>query len=175
MKALYLLRHAKSSWADGDLADHDRPLAPRGRKATRSLARYIAEGGIEPALVLCSTAARARETLDGVSPFLGDDLDVWHEADLYGASAKEFLRRLRRLPPAVPSVMVVGHNPGLEDLALSLVGGGDDTALAGLHAKFPTGALASFLIPDSWAELAPGQATLTAFVVPRDLPAGQAG
>ena len=120
--------------------------------------------------MLCSTATRARETLAGVAPSLGDDVDVWFEDDLYGASDDELLDRLRRLPPAVPSVMVVGHNPGLGDLALRLIGGGDEPALVRLHAKFPTGALASLLVPGEWDELSPGSATLTAFVVPRDLP-----
>jgi phosphohistidine phosphatase len=170
VKALYLLRHAKSSWGDDSIPDHERPLAPRGTKATRALARYIADKHVAPALVLCSTAVRARQTLEGVGSALGSDADVWHEDSLYGASARELLRRLRRLPPAVPSVMVVGHNPGLEDLAIELVGGGDDTALAGLQRKFPTGALATLLIPDTWKALEKGAASVTAFVVPRDLP-----
>jgi len=175
VKALYLLRHAKSSWNESGLADHDRPLAPRGTKATHALAHYIAASHVEPALVLCSTATRARQTLDGVRQSFGADVDVWHEDALYGADASELLDRLRRLPPAVPSVMVVGHNPGLEDLALALAGGGrdgldnGDAALAGLHRKFPTGALATFVIDGDWASLGPRETTLTAFVVPRDL------
>ena len=100
---------------------------------------------------------------------LGEDVDVWHEDDVYGASADELLDRLRRLPAAVPSVMVVGHNPGLDDLAVELIGDGDEDTLARLHAKFPTGALATLLVPDEWRELAPGRARLTAFVVPKDL------
>jgi phosphohistidine phosphatase len=169
VKALYLLRHAKSSWADASLDDHDRPLAPRGKKATSALARHLASEGIRPALVLCSTAVRARQTLDGVAASLGDDVDVWEEDVLYGAGSRELLRRLRRLPPAVPSVMVVAHNPGLEDLALELIDGGDDEALARLNRKFPTGALATLLIPGEWKALAPRQGTLTAYVVPKDL------
>jgi len=169
VKALYLLRHAKSSWGDATLPDHERPLAPRGKKATRVLARHFNDAQIRPALVLCSTAARTRETLQGVMNSLGDDVDVWHEDDLYGASSEGLLARLHRLPPTVPSVMLVGHNPGLEDLALELVGAGDKAAVAKLHAKFPTGALASLLIACEWSALAPGDATLTAYVVPRDL------
>jgi len=174
VKALYLLRHAKSSWANGSLTDHDRPLAPRGEKATRALARHIAEKRIAPALVLCSTAVRTRQTLDGIASALGEDVDVWHENALYGASAHELVKRLRKLPPTVPSAMIVGHNPGLEDLALELIGDGDAGALARLHAKFPTGALATLVVSDTWKALAPGTATLTAFIVPRDLPAGHA-
>jgi len=169
VKALFLLRHAKSSWADASLADHDRPLAPRGKKATSALARHLRKSNVRPALVLCSTAARTRQTLDGVASSLGEDVDMWFEDDLYGAADDELLDRLHRLPSTVPSVMVVGHNPGLEDLALSLIGDGDGDALAHVHAKFPTGALASLLIPGDWEALSPGVATLTAFVVPRDL------
>lgn len=169
MKALYLLRHAKSSWADASLPDHERPLAPRGRKATRVLARYVAEARIRPALVLCSSAVRTSETLERLGPALGSDVEVWIDDGLYGAGADELLARLRRLPPAVPSVMIVGHNPGLEVLARELIGDGDDVALAGLHAKFPTGALASVLVPGEWKGLARRTASLTAFVVPRDL------
>jgi phosphohistidine phosphatase len=170
VKDLFLLRHAKSSWADTSLPDHDRPLAPRGTKATRALARHLRESNVRPALVLCSTAVRARQTLDGVSASLGDDVDIWFEDDLYGATDDELLDRVRRLPAAVPSVMVVGHNPGLEDLALTLIGGGDERALAHLHTKFPTGALASLLLPADWKNLGAGEARLTGYVVPRDLP-----
>jgi phosphohistidine phosphatase len=149
--------------------DHDRPLAPRGKKATRVVARHCNEAQVRPALVLCSTAARTRETLAGVVASLGDEVDVWHEEDLYGASSEELLARLRRLPSTVPSVMIVGHNPGLEDLALELVGAGDQAAIAKLHAKFPTGALASLLISSEWNALGRGEATLTGYVLPRDL------
>ena len=175
MKVLYLLRHAKSSWSDGSLPDHDRPLGPRGKKATRALVRHLAGTGAEPALVLCSTALRARQTLDGVLPALGAEVDVWYEDSLYGASDDELLARLRKLPPAVPSAMVVGHNPGLADLAVELVGGGDEAALARLHTKFPAGALASLGGIESWQALGPGAASLTGFVVPRDLGTGQTG
>jgi len=169
VKALYLLRHAKSSWADDSLADHDRPLAPRGRRATRALADHIDGAGIRPALVLCSSAVRTRQTLDDVAASLGSDVDVWVEDDIYGASADQLLDRLRRLPPAVPSVMIVGHNPGLEELALELIGDGDDAGLARLNAKYPTGGLVSVLVDGEWKALARGTATLTSFVVPKDL------
>ena len=170
MRAIFLLRHAKSG-SDPKLADHDRPLARRGEKASRKLAVHLAEAGIRPALVLCSTAVRTRQTLEGVKTSLGDDVDVWLDDALYGAGARELLERLRQLPPAVPSVMVIGHNPGLHDLALELVGGGDKDAVARLNEKFPTGALATLLVPDRWKTLTRGSATLDALVVPRELPA----
>jgi phosphohistidine phosphatase len=136
------------------------------------MAAYLAEAGIRPALVLCSTALRARETLDSLRSSLGEDVDVWMEDGLYGADNRELLDRLRRLPPAVPSAMVIGHNPALQDLALDLAGGGDEATLARLNQKFPTGGLSTLLVDGAWETLSSGSATLTALVVPRELPSG---
>jgi phosphohistidine phosphatase len=158
-KRLLLLRHAKSSWDDPGLADHDRPLAPRGRKAAALMASYLSEERIRPALVLCSTAVRARETLEGVG--LSDD--VVFERELYGASAGELLERLGRVPDSVESAMLIGHNPGMHDLALMLGGTGD------VERKFPTGALATFAFDGGWSGLGPGRAELVDFVRPKQL------
>jgi phosphohistidine phosphatase len=170
LRTLYLLRHAKSSWSNADLPDRDRPLNARGDEAARSMAAYMAGAGVRPALVLCSTALRARATLEPLRAAFGDDVDVWTEDGLHGADAGELLRYVQRLPPAVPSAMVIAHNPGLQDLALELAGAGDRGALRRLTQKFPTGALATLTLPETWAALAPGTATLTALVVPRELP-----
>jgi phosphohistidine phosphatase len=168
-RALYLLRHAKSSWDDPDLDDHDRPLARRGARAGAAVALHLRTEGIQPALVLCSSALRARETLDLIAPALGDAA-VWVEPELYGADVADLLLRLARLPPAVPSVLLIGHAPSLRDLALRLAGGGDAAALSRLRAKMPTAALATLVLPrGAWARLAPGSAELRGFVVPRDL------
>jgi len=170
VRVLYLLRHAKSDWSDPDLYDEDRPLAPRGRKATERMSAFITDAGIRPALVLCSPALRTRQTLDGIAGALGDEADVWMEDALYGAGANELRERLRHLPPAVPSVMVIAHNPGLQDLALGLAGGGNAGAVARMGEKFPTAALATLHIPGGWKSLKGGAATVTAFVVPKALP-----
>ena len=114
MKRLYLLRHAKSSWKDTSLPDHDRPLSGRGRRAAKAIARHLREQDLEPQLVLCSTARRARETLERIQPALGA-ATVEFEHDLYAASADALLERLRRVPDTVASVMLIGHNPGLQD------------------------------------------------------------
>ena len=168
-KALYLLRHAKSSWDDADLDDHDRPLAKRGVRAAGAIARHMRREGVQPALVLCSSARRARQTLELIAPALGD-ADAWVEPELYGASVADLRRRLARLPDAVTSVMVIGHAPTMQELALRLAGGGDAAALRQLRAKMPTGALATLTMPpDAWGSLEPGSAKLTGFVVPRDL------
>jgi phosphohistidine phosphatase len=164
---LYLLRHAKSSWDEPGLADHERPLAPRGRRATELIAKHIRRERIAPELVLCSTARRARETFEGIAPAIGDDLEVRFEDDLYGASADELLARLQAVPDTVESAMLIGHNPSIQALALCLAAGGE--GLDRLGRKYPTGALATLTLDVPWPELAPAAATLTGFVRPRDL------
>ena len=167
MKRLFLLRHAKSSWKDSSLPDHDRPLAGRGRRASKAIAAYLREHDIEPALVLCSSATRARQTLDRVAPGLGGAPEVRIEPDLYEASAARLLSRLQRVGDAVPSVMLIGHNPSLERLALDLANGGPE--LADLAAKFPTGALATLEFAGTWSDLEGDTARLVGFVKPRDM------
>jgi phosphohistidine phosphatase SixA len=110
-KRLYLLRHAKSSWKQPELADHDRPLASRGRRAAKAIARHLRERQIAPELVLCSTARRARETLERIEPALATAA-VRREPQLYRASADVLFERLRTVPDDVASVMLIGHNPG---------------------------------------------------------------
>jgi phosphohistidine phosphatase len=166
VRTLYLLRHAKSSWDDPGLADHERPLAPRGRRDGERVAEYLGREEIEPELVLCSSAARAQETLELVRPALGSST-VFVEDELYAASSDRLLARIRLVPEEVASVMVIGHNPGLEELALGLASTGDE--LGRLEEKFPTAALATLVLSPAWAALAPGDATLAAYVVPKQL------
>lgn len=168
MKRLYLLRHAKSSWDDVALADIERPLAARGRRACTTIAEAIRRQGIAPALILCSAAQRTQETFQRVSPAFSGDYVLAIEKRLYLASAAKLLARIRHVKDDVPSVMLVGHNPGLQRLALLLAGGGDQTALARLKAKFPTAALAELTFAsDHWADLAAGQAELMRLDLPR--------
>ena len=162
-RRLYLLRHAKSSWDDPELDDHDRPLAPRGRRAAEAIARHLREQGIAPDLVLCSTSRRARETVEVI-----DLPSVRHEPELYGASAEALLERLRRVPDAVGTVMIVGHNPAMERLALDVT---RPSALRSeIEVKFPTAALATIALPEAgWQSLAHGAGDVIAFVRPREL------
>jgi phosphohistidine phosphatase len=166
-KQLLLLRHAKSSHDQPDLADHDRPLAPRGRRAAAAMTRYMRERELVPALALCSSAIRARQTLDPLTAGPGASPDVRLESELYEASAAELLERLRRIPDDVPSAMIVGHNPASERRARDLASGGP--ALAELARRYPTGALALLRVEGSWGDLDVDGARLTAFVKPRDL------
>ena len=161
MKRVWLLRHAKSSWDDPDLADHDRPLAPRGRKAAARLAQWLHDNEVRPGLVLCSTALRAKTTLDLVLTAIGRP-HVVVEAGLYHAPAADLLQRLRTLPPDLAGVLLVGHNPGLHDLASLLAPPGPDA--------FPTGALTQLRLEiGDWPAAAPGSANAEWLVVPRSL------
>jgi len=170
MRTLYLLRHAKSSWKEEGLSDRERPLAPRGLRAARDMASHMRATGVRPALVLCSPARRTRQTLDLVAGGLAGPFDSLVEDQLYGATAYDLLSRLRQVATTTRSVMVVGHNPGLEDLATQLAGDGEGEALAQLRSKFPTAALATFDLADTaWSALGRGQAYLAALTLPRTL------
>jgi phosphohistidine phosphatase len=160
-KLLLLLRHAKSSWDDPALADHDRPLAPRGLRAAARIGARLRNDQTPVDLVLCSSARRARETLDLVAP--PGEIEI--EDGLYGASANGLIERLRQLGDDVTSVMLVGHNPAMQDLAVELLAGADQEAIG----KFPTGALATLTFPGSWRSLAAGRAGLVTYLKPREL------
>jgi phosphohistidine phosphatase len=164
-KRLFVLRHAKSSWDDPDLDDHDRPLAPRGRRAAQVVAAYVRATEVEPELVLCSSARRTRETLEMVNP--GGEWVI--DAELYGADADAVLARIRRLPKETGSAMVIGHNPAMQELVIDLAETGDPTSIDEARRKFPTGALATLTFECEWSELSPGCARLSSLVRPKEL------
>jgi phosphohistidine phosphatase len=169
MHTLYLLRHAKSSWTDRTLPDWERPLARRGHRDAKRIAEHLVQLEIAPELVLCSSAERTRETLELVSPGLkAASTEVRLEAELYAASAEKLLERIRAVPEAVASVMVIGHNPGLQDLALLLAS--DGAELGRLEKKFPTAALATLTLANTpWHSLSQADAVLAGYVVPKQL------
>jgi phosphohistidine phosphatase len=169
-KRLHLLRHAKSSWKEPELADHDRPLSGRGRRAADVMARHLRESAVKPELVLCSTARRARQTWERIEPSLAGT-PVRYDPELYGASAASLLERVRGVPDDVASVLLIGHNPAIEVLACELAC--PSALLDDLAAKFPTGALATLDVPAaSWRGLGDDCAELVAFVRPRDVRSG---
>lgn len=168
MRQVWLLRHAKSSWDAPGIPDEDRPLAPRGVRAAAAMSAHLSSAGIHPALVLCSSGLRARQTLAAVVASLGSELEVRIEPGLYTFEAEVVLERLRQVDDAVVSVMVVGHNPALQDLALMLAPGGPERSA--VAEKLPTGALVGIDVPGgSWASLAPGAGAISRFVTPRSL------
>lgn len=165
---LYLLRHAKSSWDHPGLVDHQRPLAPRGERAARAVARTLVAEGVRFDAIVSSTAVRARDTCRLVLAPLGPEPELTSE--LYMASSWEMLALLRAQAPDVRHLALVGHNPGMHDLALRLCGDGPPTELRRMREKFPTCALAVIDLPErSWREVAFGRGTLVRFVRPKDL------
>lgn len=170
---VYLLRHAKSSRSNPELADFDRPLAPRGERECDVMAEYFRLADIHPELVVCSAALRTRQTLQRVRPGLGESPMVKHYRDLYHAGPQAMLDRLRRTPEDVRRVMLIAHNPGLHMLAQRLVAGGVEEDLHRLSENLPTGALAILVYRGhSWNDLGEGSCELHSLVGPRDLDVG---
>jgi phosphohistidine phosphatase len=165
-RRLTLLRHAKSDWPD--VPDHDRPLAKRGRKDAPRIGRWLRAHGYAPEIVICSTALRTRQTWDLVAPELNGSAEVRFEPRAYAASPLTLLYLCRELPDPCHGAMLIGHNPGIEELAASLGGAhGGAPEQAGL--RFPTAAVAVFEFTGAWSALAPGQANLLDFAIPADL------
>ena len=163
-KHLVLVRHAKSSWRHPDLADHDRPLNGRGREAATAVGRHLRSSGWHPDLVWCSSATRARQTLERLRL---EDAPAVIEDQLYGASAGALLARVRAVPDDVHTLMVIAHNPGIEELTRLLAKPDDGLTAPG---KFPTGAVADLeFAVDRWAEVAPAGGRLRGLVLPRAL------
>jgi phosphohistidine phosphatase len=163
------MRHAKSSWADESQDDHDRPLDQRGERAASLMGAFLAQSGLEIDLVLCSTATRSRQTALRLARLAALPEPIF-ERSLYLASASALLERLVRCPESASGVLLIGHNPGLADLAAILAGRGSADDLDQLTRKFPTAALAIFTTDSSgWAGLGPGSATLERFVRPKQL------
>lgn len=169
MVTLLLLRHAKSSWDDPAIEDFDRPLNGRGRRAALRLARHIADASPRPDLILSSPSRRTRDTLAPIVEAIGGAVRVRFEHELYLATAETLLDRVRAAPPRTTALMLVGHNPGLHDLALLLAGAGDPALRRRLEDKLPTGGLATLTIDAPWPRAVAGAARLVGFVTPRDL------
>lgn len=173
-RRLILLRHAKSAWPD--VADHERPLAGRGRRAAPAAGRWLRESGYVPDRVLCSTARRARETWRLAEEELGSHPRTTFEQRVYGASAAQLLALARQTPSGVRTLMIVGHEPTLGDLTVELAGAQPGSRLLErVRAKFPTAAIAVLGLAGAWPELGPGRAQLTDFVTPGDLRSGPGG
>ncbi|MEO1695612.1 MAG: histidine phosphatase family protein [Pseudomonadota bacterium] len=180
-KTLILLRHAKSSWSDPGLADMDRPLNKRGRDAAPRMGRWLAHAKYAPDLVICSPSVRTRQTLSAISVMLpAPPIGVRFEPDIYEAPWQRILAVLRAAEASetsqpITTVLLIGHNPGLQALTLALAAGddggaGDAEVRARVAQKFPTAAAAVLALPITrWADIAIGSATLAIFMTPRQL------
>jgi len=169
VKRLYLLRHAKSSWDDEALSDHARPLSPRGRRAAPAIAARLRTLDLVPDQITASTSVRTRETVQLVLDHF-DTPEVEFLSELYLASTRTLLETVRETDDQVEGLMLVGHNPGMHDLACRLLGEADSGAEERLQHKFPTAAVAVFEVrTDSWSAVEYGALALEQFIRPKDL------
>lgn len=169
-RQLILLRHAKSSWDDPLLEDFDRPLAKRGRSAARRIADWLTQNKIQPSLVLCSPAVRTRQTLDLITDAIGPGAKVIQDKALYLAEGDALLARIRAVDNHVGSLLLVGHNPGLQELAVTLAASAAKRERARLAEKFPTASVAWFEVNGSgWADIDPATTELIEFLRPAEL------
>jgi phosphohistidine phosphatase len=169
MKTLTLLRHAKSTWDDPVARDFDRPLNRRGRLAARTVGKEIRAQGLLFNHVVASPAVRVRETLEEVATGYGQPLQGAFEQRVYLASPETLFDLVREADEGIGNLLIVGHNPGLEGLALMLTSGEGETRQA-LAEKYPTATLAEISLPvERWSEVEKGIGTLTRFIRPRDL------
>ncbi|HVT68086.1 MAG TPA: histidine phosphatase family protein [Trebonia sp.] len=168
-RRLILLRHAKSDYPR-DAADHERPLARRGRRDAPAVGRWLGESGSVPDAVVCSTARRARETWELAAAGLaaatgGASPPVRYEPRVYEATVIGLLMLVREFDPAWRTALVVGHNPGLAELTVGLCDASSEQP-----SKFPTAFAAVIGLPGPWADVTPGEGRLRAFAIPAELP-----
>jgi phosphohistidine phosphatase len=171
MKTLILMRHAKSAWDAGDLPDHERPLSDRGQAAAPEMGRWLKSQNLLPDLVMCSTAARAAETLALVKPHLPKDVPVQMAESLYMALPRDMMATIAKVKGRdIQTILLIGHNPGIGSLAHWLSAPGRSKHLDRMQDKFPTAAVAviDFDIAN-WRELDDGQGRLRAFKTPKDV------
>ena len=170
MHQLLLLRHAKSSWDEPKLADRDRPLNKRGRRAAARMREAMIDLGLVPDVVLVSPSRRTLDTLAALEPW--DETPVVEQVEtLYLATVQQLLAVLHGISETVRSAMLIGHNPGMHELAVQLAGAsaGDETT-GRLAAGFPTAALAEFSVATRWQQLDGAGTRLLRFLTPKDLP-----
>jgi phosphohistidine phosphatase len=170
VKHLLLLRHAEARPATPGTGDRERPLSAEGRLQAERVGEHLARRGLEPGLVLCSPARRAQETLAGVRRHLPEATRVRIDAELYLANPHQLLARIEDMEEGVRCVLLVGHNPGIGELAFTLAEQGPPAALAAMRKRFPAAALAEIELDEiPWPEVSAGGGRLVSFTTPRDL------
>ncbi|MFC4175148.1 SixA phosphatase family protein [Microvirga sp. GCM10011540] len=172
MLRLLLLRHAKAAWPSGVL-DVDRPLARRGREAAVRMAHYLKDEDLVPDLVLVSPARRTVETWDLAQPILGD-VEARQDGRIYEAPVARLLTVLQEVGPEASTLLMIGHNPGFEDLAALLIADGDRDGMLRMSQKYPTAGLAVIDFPQqTWREVARKSGRLERFATPKSLGDGE--
>lgn len=169
-RVLVLMRHAKAAWGGGVSSDSDRPLDERGRRAAPVMASYLADTGAVPELVLCSSALRARQTLDRMVHDFDPGPEIRTDDGLYLAEHRDILSRIRAIEATWRKVLVIGHNPGLKILAGRLAARANPAEAARVEAKFPTAGLVHLAVTlESWQDLSPDTIAAATFVAPKHL------
>ena len=171
MLRLILMRHAKSAWDDPLLADFDRGLNERGLAAAPQMARYLVEDlGLEPDRILCSTARRTRETLAGCLPFFRREQDILLLDRIYHASEESYVDLIRQNGGTAQTLMLIGHNPAIQNTALDLTEQASAATLHDVREKYPTASIAVLEFrEEAWHDIHPAKGFLTRFARPRDL------
>lgn len=170
MMRLLLLRHAKSSWDISGQPDFERALAPRGRRAAQMIGEHLATHRLMPDRILCSSARRTRETLIGILPLIASDVDIRITRDLYEVGHDAYIDCVSALGGGARTLLLIGHNPTVQETALELIGSGNPALRDEIAGKFPTAGLAviDFDI-HKWSELRPRTGRVVAFFRPREL------
>ena len=170
MKTLILLRHAKSSWDNPAARDFDRPLNPKGRKAARAIGRELRERGLRFDSAIASPAVRVVETVAGVAEGYGAAISPAYHPGIYLASPATLLELIRSADDSAERLLIVGHNPGLERLALILTRDDGDGLRGALAKKYPTATVAEIAFPiEHWRDVSEGTGRIERFIRPRDL------
>jgi len=169
MPVLYLLRHAKSTWENPNLSDHDRPLNERGQNAAPLIGKWLRDNAPSLDQALVSSATRALETWKLVAAELKTRPAVTIDRSFYLAGQNQLLAALRTVDPAAETCLLIAHNPDLQQLALSLADDQQSKGRRSLQKKFPTAGLAVLSFHGDWSELDAGRARLADFIRPRDI------
>jgi len=170
MKTLTVMRHAKSSWDDPGLNDFDRPLNARGRKAARAMGKELKHRGFKFDQVIASPAMRVRETLNDFADGYGQKLEIEFRPEIYESTVDRLLRLVREIPESVTAPLLVGHNPGLQELLVELTHDDSDKHRHRISGKFPTAAVAIVRFPAArWSDIEPDSGEIAELIVPKDL------
>ena len=171
MKTIYLLRHAKSSWDNPELDDFDRPLAKRGMKSSNKIGKYLKKNKFIPDIVYYSTAIRAKQTWDWVNRIIKKKKNIIYKDNLYMANSADFMNIVKKTNNKHKSLMIISHNPGIENFALELIKNKKNNKYKSISFKYPTAGLAiiKFKSVVNWSKIKYENGDIYVFIKPRDL------
>lgn len=165
-KTLIILRHGQAQNSSADGSDHGRELTEQGKNESRKAGQALSDSGIVPDYVLCSTASRTRATLTEAQNYFSEPLNVEYSQKIYNSSERDLINEIAKTPETINSVLLIGHNPSLYQLAIMLAKDGEEQILHNLHFGFPTCAMAVIKFDGNWQEIKNSDSKLTLFAVP---------